>query len=122
MNLLLELMRNPGARRAGAWALRATGPLVLAFLLIRVVDYGELGDLLGDLRYGWIVAAVGAVQLIILLRTFRWMELHKTFGLKHASFGYQLRLSYATAMATLVLPATGTSTARQSRPSFSLSA
>ena len=104
MDRLLQLMRSPGARRAAAWALRATGPAVLAFLLIRVVDYGELGDLLGDLRYGWIIAAIGAVQLIILLRTLRWMGLHKTFGLKQASFGYQLRLSYATGFATLVLP------------------
>ncbi len=104
MDRLFQLMGNPGARRAAAWALRATGPLVLAFLLIRVVNYGELGGLLGDIRYAWMIAAIGAMQLIILLRTLRWMELHKTFGLKQASFGYQLRLSYATGIATLVLP------------------
>lgn len=104
MNSLLQVMQSPAARRAGSWALRAVGPLVLAFLLIRVVDYGELQDLLGDLRYGWIVAAVGLVQVIIVLRTLRWMELHESFGLRKAPFGYQLRLTYATTLASLVLP------------------
>ena len=42
----------------------ATGPLVLAFLLIRVVDYGELRVLLGDLHYGWMIAAIGVPNRI----------------------------------------------------------
>jgi uncharacterized membrane protein YbhN (UPF0104 family) len=44
------------------------------------------------------------VQLIILFRTLRWMELHTAFGLREAPFFYQLRLTYATSLATLVLP------------------
>ncbi len=100
----LKAAASPGARRAAAWALRAVGPIVLAFLLVRVVDYGELRELLRDLRYGWLVAAVGAVQVIVLFRTLRWMELHAAFGLRPAPFSYQLRLTYATSLATLVLP------------------
>ena len=95
---------SPGARRVAAWALRAVGPIVLAFLLVRVVDYGELRELLRDLRYWWLAAGLGAVQLIVLLRTLRWMELHAAFGLRAAPFSYQLRLTYATSLATLVLP------------------
>ena len=93
-----------GARRVAAWALRAVGPIVLAFLLVRVVDYGELRELLRDLRYWWLAAGLGAVQLIVLLRTLRWMELHAAFGLRPAPFSYQLRLTYATSLATLVVP------------------
>ena len=100
----LRAAASPGARRAAAWALRAVGPIVLAFLLVRVVDYGELRELLRDLRYGWLVGALGAVQLIVLFRTLRWMELHAAFGLRSAPFSYQLRLTYATSLATLVLP------------------
>ena len=92
------------SRRLAGWALRATGPAVLAVLLIRVVDYGELRDLLGDLRIEWLLAALAAMQLIILLRTLRWIELHRAFGLPAAGFSYQLRLAYATSLATVVLP------------------
>ena len=92
------------SRRLAGWALRATGPVVLAVLLIRVVDYGELGDILGDLRVRWLLAALGAMQFIILLRTLRWIELHRAFGLPPAGFVYQLRLAYATGLATVVLP------------------
>ena len=92
------------SRRLAGWALRATGPVVLAVLLIRVVDYGELRDILGDLRVEWLLAAFGAMQLIVLLRTLRWIELHRAFGLPPAGFIYQLRLAYATSLATVVLP------------------
>ena len=92
------------SRRLAGWALRVTGPAVLAVLLIRVVDYGEMRDLLGDLRVTWLLAALGVIQLIILLRTLRWIELHRAFGLPPAGFVYQLRLSYATTLATVVLP------------------
>jgi len=77
---------------------------VLAFLLVRVVDYREFRDIIADLNYAWLAAAVGAVQLIILLRTLRWIELHSRFGLREAPFWYQIRLTYATNLATLVLP------------------
>ena len=100
----LRAAASPGARRVAVWALRAVGPIVLAFLLVRVVDYGELRELFRDLRYGWLAAAVGAVQFIVLFRTLRWMELHAAFGLRTAPFSYQLRLTYATSLATLVLP------------------
>jgi uncharacterized membrane protein YbhN (UPF0104 family) len=104
MDWISKATRSPGVRRAGAWALRAVGPLVLAFLLLRVVDYGEFRDVFQDINYAWIAAAVACVQGIILLRTLRWMELHASFGLRPAPFFYQLRLSYATNLATLVLP------------------
>ena len=100
----MRVAGGPAARRIVAWALRAVGPIILVFLLVRVVDYGELRELLRELRYGWLVAAVGAVQLIVLFRTLRWMELHAAFGLEAAPFSYQLRLTYATSLATLVLP------------------
>lgn len=95
---------GPRTRRLGQWALRATGPVLLVILLWRVVDYEELGDIVGGMTLPWALAALGAVQLIILLRTFRWIEIHKAFGMPRAPFGYQLRLSYATSIATLVLP------------------
>lgn len=104
MEQIPTAVRSPGARRVAAWALRAVGPIVLVFLLVRVVDYGELREVFRDLRYGWLVAALGAVQLIVWLRTLRWMELHAAFGLQPAPFSYHLRLTYATSLATLVLP------------------
>ena len=91
-------------RWLGRWGLRATGPIVLVFLLVRVVDYGELGDIVGELQLLWALAAVGAVQLIILFRSLRWMEIHEASGLPRAPLTYQLRLTYATVLATLVLP------------------
>lgn len=93
-----------GLRRLAPWALRATGPLVLAFLLVRVVDYAELRDVFREIQLPWALAALAAVQLAILLRTFRWIEIHEAFGLRRASLAYQLRLTYATNLATLVLP------------------
>ena len=91
-------------RAAGRWALRLVGPAVLAFLLIEVVDYDELGDLARDIDIAWAAAAVAAVQVTIALRTFRWIDLHDRFGLRAAGLLYQLRLTYATTLATLVLP------------------
>ena len=104
MERCFAVLTSRTSRHLAGWALRATGPAVLAVLLIRVVDYGELRDLLGDLRVEWLMAALGAMQLIILLRTLRWMELHRAFGLPPAGFIYQLRLAYATSVATVVLP------------------
>ena len=91
-------------RRAAQWTLRAAGPALLAVLLWRVVDYSELRDVLGGIRVTWAVAALAMVQLVIVLRTYRWIAIHNAFGLPKATFGYQLRLSYATSIATLVLP------------------
>jgi uncharacterized membrane protein YbhN (UPF0104 family) len=91
-------------RWLGRWGLRATGPVVLVFLLVRVVDYGELGDIVRELQLLWALAAVGTVQLIILFRSLRWMEIHEASGLPRAPLTYQLRLTYATVLATLVLP------------------
>ena len=91
-------------RWLGRWGLRATGPVVLVFLLVRVVDYGELRDIVGELQLLWALAAVGMVQLIILFRSLRWIEIHEASGLPRAPLTYQLRLTYATVLATLVLP------------------
>lgn len=104
MNRLVALLTTPQMRLAGRWGLRAIGPIVLAFLLIRVVDYGELRDALADMNLAWGLAALAAMELIILLRTFRWIDIHRAFGLPRAPFGYQLRLSYATMLATVALP------------------
>lgn len=90
--------------RFGQWALRATGPALLAFLLLRVVDYGELRDVFGGMRPGWALGALAAMQLIMLLRAVRWLDIHEAFGLPPASPGYHLRLSYATGLATVALP------------------
>ncbi len=95
---------SPGLARLGQWALRAIGPLVLVVLLLRVVDYEELRDVLGGMRLSWALAALAIVQLIIVLRSLRWIEIHRAFGLGTATFLYQLRLSYATSIAALVLP------------------
>lgn len=86
------------------WALRATGPVVLVVLLVFVVDYGELRGIVGDLRFGWVIGAVALVQGMVLFRTIRWIEIHEAFDLGKASLSYQLRLTYATNLATLVLP------------------
>ena len=86
------------------WLLRATGPVVLVFLLVRVVDYGELRDIVREIDIVWALLALAMVQLLMLTRTYRWIDIHQLFGLPRASFGYQLRLSYATMLATLVLP------------------
>ena len=98
------VLKNRTFLRLAGWALRATGPFILAFLLIRVVDYGELRNILEDMRISWLIAALAAMQAIVLLRTLRWMDIHRAFGLQEASFVYQLRLSYATSLATVVLP------------------
>ncbi len=95
---------SPGRARLGQWALRAIGPLVLVVLLWRVVDYAELRDVLGGIRPPWAWAALAVVQVIIVLRSLRWIEIHGAFGLARVSFPYHLRLSYATSIAALVLP------------------
>lgn len=104
MSRIEQLAANPNLRRLGRWGLRAIGPVILAVLLVRVVDYGELRDALTGMDLGWGLAALGAMELIILLRTYRWIDIHQAFGLPRASFGYQLRLSYATMLATVALP------------------
>ena len=104
MNRVLALLTTPQTRLLGRWGLRAIGPLILAVLLVRVVDYGELSDALTGMDLGWGLAALGTMELIILLRTYRWIDIHHAFGLPRASFGYQLRLSYATMLATVALP------------------
>lgn len=95
---------GPAVRHFGRWALRAIGPVLLIILLWRVVDLAELRDIVGGIRIPWALAALAAVQLIIVLRTLRWVEIHEAFGLSKATFGYQLRLTYATNLATMVLP------------------
>ena len=104
MKQLYKLLAIPALRRTVGWALRAIGPGLLALLLLRVVDYGELRAIVGGLGLPWALAALGAVQLMILLRTVRWIEIHRAFGMTSAPFGYQLRLTYATGLAALVLP------------------
>ena len=95
---------SPGVRRAGAIALRATGPVVLVVLLVRVVDYGELQDVVAGIEVPWALAALAMVQAMVILRTFRWMDIHKAVQLPRAPLLYQLRLTYATNFATLVVP------------------
>lgn len=91
-------------RRVAGWALRVVGPAILLLLCWRVVDLDELGELLGDIRFPWALAALAVVEAIIVLRTVRWVELHHAFGLTERSFTHQLRASYATGFASLVLP------------------
>ncbi len=104
MDRWFAALKSRTSLRLAGWVLRATGPVILAVLLIRVVDYGELRDILEDIRVSWLVAALGAMQMIVLLRTLRWIDIHNALGLHPAGFVYQLRLSYATSMATVVLP------------------
>lgn len=98
------MLQGVGWKRLGQWALRAIGPVLLLVLLLRVVDYAELRDVVGGIRLPWALAALAVVQLNILLRTFRWIEIHGAVGLPRAPLTYQLRLSYATSLATFVLP------------------
>jgi uncharacterized membrane protein YbhN (UPF0104 family) len=77
---------------------------LLVILLWRVVDYAELRDIVGGMRLPWALAALAAVQLIIVLRTLRWIEIHEASGLSRAPLGYHLRLTYATSLATMALP------------------
>jgi uncharacterized membrane protein YbhN (UPF0104 family) len=104
MNRIYPLLARPQVRFLGRWGLRAIGPIILVVLLVRVVDYGELRRALADMNIGWGLAALAAMELIILLRTYRWIDIHRAFGLPRASFLYQLRLSYATMIATVALP------------------
>lgn len=91
-------------RPAARWVLVAVGPLVLAFLLIRVVDVRELGRVLQEIRYSWALAALALMQLVIFISAIRWAQLHKAFSLRPASMGYHIRITYATSLATLALP------------------
>ncbi len=95
---------SPGARRVGSVALRATGPVVLVVLLVRVVDYGELQDAIAGIEVGWALAALLMVQAMVVLRTVRWIVIHEAVRLPRAPMLYQLRLTYATNFATLVVP------------------
>jgi len=95
---------SPGVRRARSIALRATGPVLLVILLVRVVDYGELRDAVAGIEVGWALAALVMVQAMVVLRTFRWIDIHEALRLPRAPMLYQLRLTYATNFATLVVP------------------
>jgi len=97
-------LANPQLRRLGAWALRAIGPALLVVLLVRFVDYGELRAVLGGMEISWGLAALAAVELFLVLRAFRWIEIHRAFGLPDAPLSYHLRLSYATNLAAMALP------------------
>ena len=104
MHRLQHTLADPRARRLGAWALRAVGPVVLLVLLLRFVDYQELRDVFSNMSLGWGLAAFAVVELFILLRALRWIEIHRAFGLPKASLGYHIRLSYATNLAAMALP------------------
>jgi uncharacterized membrane protein YbhN (UPF0104 family) len=104
MTRVSELLADPQMRRLGSWALRAIGPVLLAVLLVRFVDYGELRDVLAGMDLSWGLAAVAIMQLFLILRAFRWIEIHRAFGLPDAPLSYHLRLSYATNLAATVLP------------------
>ena len=91
-------------RRAARWVLLAVGPLVLAFLLIRVVDFRELGRVLQEIHYSWALAALAFIHLIIFISAIRWAQLHSAFSLRPASMGYHIRITYAASFATLALP------------------
>lgn len=95
---------DPRSRAFARWALRATGPLLLAVLLLRVVDFAQLRAVLDGIRLPWALAALATVQLIILFRAFRWAVIHHAFGLTRAPMSYHVRLAYATGFAMLVLP------------------
>lgn len=86
------------------WTLRFTGPLLLAVLLIWVVDVRQMAHALGEIRLSWALFALLATQMMILVRTLRWTRLHDAFSLGKATVGYQLRITYATSLASLVLP------------------
>lgn len=86
------------------WVLRATGPVLLALLFLRVVDFSELGRILRETRISWLLLALAATQLIIVMRAFRWQVLHRAFSLRPASIGYHLRLAYAIGLAAVLLP------------------
>lgn len=104
MKRTLQFLSTPQIRHLGRWGLRAIGPAVLIFLFVQIVDYGELRRALADMNFAWGIAALAAMELIILLRTYRWIDIHEAFGLPKAGFGYQIRLSYATMLATVALP------------------
>lgn len=104
MTQLTKLLADPRARRLASWALRAIGPIMLAVLLLRFVDYHKLRDAFTGMDIGWGVAALAVVQLFLFLRALRWIEIHRAFGLPAAPFSYHLRLSYATNLAATVLP------------------
>lgn len=104
MQWIRQAIVSPGVRRAGRIALRLTGPALLLILLVRVVDYGELRDAVAGIEVGWALGALAMVQAMVILRTFRWIDIHEAVKLPPAPMSYQLRLSYATNFATLVVP------------------
>jgi uncharacterized membrane protein YbhN (UPF0104 family) len=98
------LLADHRARRVGFWVIRAIGPVMLAVLLLRFVDYAKLRDAFTGMEVGWGLAALATVQVFLFLRALRWIEIHRAFGMPPASLSYHLRLSYATNLAATVLP------------------
>jgi uncharacterized membrane protein YbhN (UPF0104 family) len=91
-------------RRILPYALRLIGPVLFVVLLAWIVDPGDLVETLRDVDAGWAIATVAAFHVVILLRTLRWVVVHRLFALREESFFYHTRLSYATSLTAVTLP------------------
>jgi uncharacterized protein (TIRG00374 family) len=89
-----------------AWAYRAAGLLVSVFfvyLAVRRVDLSESVRALGDVRPGWLVAAVAVYLSNFPFRALRWRRVLR--GQKDLSFGEMMVPVLVGHMANNVLPA-----------------
>ncbi len=85
-------------------ALRIAGPLLFVALLVWFVDPRDVARTLGNADPLWLGLCVLAFHVVTLLRVARWVVVHAVFGLRPAPWLYHVRLSYATALAALIVP------------------
>lgn len=94
----------------GAWAgralvaLRLAGPILLVALLVWVVDLEKTWSALRDADAAWFIACIATFHAVMLARAARFSAIQSWFGLGKASAAYQVRLSYGTGLAALVVP------------------
>ena len=75
---------------------------IALYLAFRGVDFGEVGDALGDAAYGWIVPAVALIVVSLLLRAVRWrMMFYPVSGLRYGSVFGAMNAGY---LVNTVLP------------------
>ncbi len=96
--------RRGAPARYALLALRFVGPLLLVALLVWVVDLRKAVRALADADLAWVLCCIAAFHAVMLLRAARWAAIHALFKLGRLGLMYNLRLSYATGIASLVVP------------------
>lgn len=76
--------------RVLGWSLRLIGPLLLIGVLIKV-DFRQVLPILARVEVGHYAAGLAFTWLIVALRTWRWHEINREFGIR-LTFRYELGL------------------------------